>query len=449
MTRGLLACLAAAWTFHAGPLGAQTGLRYQVDSLPNGLRVILAEDHSTPVVSVNVWYDVGSRSEEVGRSGFAHLFEHMMFQGSRHVGKGQHFQLVERAGGDLNGTTNEDHTAYYQELPSNRLNLALWLEADRMRSLAITEENFENQRQAVKEERRLRVDNQPYAPALSEGITLLYDSTTCFAYAHSVIGSMADLDAAKVSDVQAFFDRYYAPSNATLTVVGDFDPAEARQLIRQYFGDLARGREPAPLSCGQQFGAGAGRRVWEDEHANLPAVIAAYRTPPHGDPDTPPLALLGTILGAGESSRLNRVLVRQARTALAAGTQSSSRLGPGFFMAFAVANQGIGPDTLEHELAAEVRRIIDEGVTAEELSKARNDFRASNIFGRQTTMQVAERLQHYAHMHESLEDMQTDLDRYLAVTEDDIRRVAGKYLVPANSFTIVVVPKASARGGAP
>ena len=437
----MLAALATAAALPAAPLAAQASLQYQLDTLPNGLRVILAEDHSTPVVSVDVWYDVGSRSEEMSRSGFAHLFEHMMFQGSRHVGKGQHFQLVERAGGDLNGTTNEDHTAYYQELPSNRLNLALWLEADRMRSLAITKENFENQREAVKEERRLRVDNQPYAPALSEGITLLYDSTTCFAYAHSVIGSMADLDAAQVSDVQAFFDRYYAPNNATLTVVGDFDPAEARQLIRQYFGDLPRGREPGPLSCRQAFSVGTGRRVWEDEHANLPAVIVAYRAPAHLDPDTPALALLGTILGGGESSRLNRVLVRQARTALASGTQSSSRLGPGFFMAFAVANQGIGADTLERQLAAEVRRIIDEGVTPEELSKARNDFRAGNIFGRQTTMQVAERLQHYAHLHGSLEDMRTDLDRYLAVTADDIRRVAARYLVPENSFTIVVVPK--------
>ncbi|MBI2073313.1 MAG: insulinase family protein [Gemmatimonadetes bacterium] len=439
-----LACLVVASVLLPSPLAAQTGVPYHVDSLPNGLRVILSEDHSTPVVSVDVWYDVGSRNEQVGRSGFAHLFEHMMFQGSQHVGKGQHFQLVERAGGSVNGTTNEDHTAYYQELPANRLNLGLWLEADRMRSLAITPVNFENQRQAVKEERRLRVDNQPYAPALTEGITLLYDSTTCFGYAHSVIGSMADLDSAKVGDVQAFFDLYYAPNNATLTVVGDFDPVDALQLIRQYFGDLPRGREPPPVSCDYDFAAGAKRRVWEDEHANLPAVIIAYRTPAHQHADTPALSLLGTILGGGESSRLNRALVRQARTALAAGTQSASRLGPGFFAAFAVANQGIGPDTLERQLSAEVRRIIDEGVAAEELSKARNQFRAGNMFGRQTTMQVAERLQHYAHLHDSLEDMRTDLDRYLAVTAEDIRRVAATYLVPANSFTIVVVPKGEA-----
>jgi len=435
----VLAGLVAVWP--PAPLAGQASLRYEIDTLPNGLRVILSEDQSTPVVSVDVWYRVGSRNEEVGRSGFAHLFEHMMFQGSRHVGKGQHFQLIERAGGDLNGTTDEDRTAYFQELPANRLNLALWLEADRMRSLAITVENFENQRQAVKEERRLRVDNQPYAPAFTEGIALLYDSTTCFGYAHSVIGSMTDLDSAKVGDVQAFFDRYYAPNNATLVIVGDFDPAEARQLIRQYFGDVPRGREPPAVSCGHEFAPSARRRVWEDEHANLPAVIIAYRTPGHRDPDTPALALLGTILGGGESSRLNRALVRQARTALAAGSQSVSRLGPGYFLTFAIANQGIGSDTLERQLSAELQRIIDEGVTPEELTKARNEFRASNIFGRQTTMQIAERLQHYAHFHDSVEEMRTDLDRYLAVTADDLRRVAGRYLIPANSFTIVVIPK--------
>ncbi len=441
MSSSALVCVAVASALLSQPLAAQTAVQYQIDSLPNGLRVILSEDHSTPVVSVDVWYHVGSRNEQAGRSGFAHLFEHMMFQGSQHVGKGQHFQLVERAGGDMNGTTNEDRTAYYQELPANRLNLGLWLEADRMRSLAITEENFENQRQAVKEERRLRVDNQPYAPALTEGITLLYDSTTCFGYAHSVIGSMADLDAARVSDVRAFFNLYYAPNNATLTVVGDFASAVAKQLIGQYFGDIPRGRERPPVSCRADVGVGARRRVWEDEHANLPAVIIAYRTPAHRDQDTPALALLSTILGGGESSRLNRALVRQARTALAAGTQSASRLGPGFFSVFAVANQGTGPDTLERQLSAEVRRIIEAGVTAEELSKARNDFRAANIFGRQTTMQVAERLQHYAHLHDSLEEMGTDLDRYMAVTAEDIRRVAGKYLAPDNSLTIVVIPK--------
>jgi zinc protease len=419
---------------------AQAPIRYQLDTLANGLHVILSEDHSTPVVSVDIWYDVGSRNEQPHHSGFAHLFEHMMFEGSAHVAKGEMDQLVERAGGTLNGQTSEDRTEYYEELPANRLNLGLWLEADRMRSLAITEANFENQRQAVEEERRLRIDNQPYAPAFTEAIPLLYDSTTCFAYAHSVIGSMVDLDSAKVSDVQSFFDLYYAPNNATIAIVGDFDPAEARRLVQQYFGDIPRGRPTPPVHCDYRFSSGARRRVWQDKHANLPAVIIAYRIPPHRDPDSRPLLLLGTILGGGESSRLHRALVREAKTALDAGTQSASREGPGYFLALAIANQGVSADTIARQLATEVRRIATDGVTPEELGKAHNEFRAGTLFGMQTTMAIAERLQHYAHFHPSLEDMRTDLDRYMAVTSADIQRVAAKYLVPENSFTIVVVP---------
>ena len=435
----------AAWVAWAagmaGDLQAQARLTYESYTLPNGLRVILSEDHSTPIVTVDMWYNVGSRNERAGRSGFAHLFEHMMFQGSAHVGKGEHFQLVERAGGTLNASTDEDRTNYFQTLPANRLNLGLWLEADRMRSLAVTPENFENQRQAVKEERRLRVDNQPYQPALLEGLTLLYDSSTCFAYAHSVIGSMADLDSAKTEDVQAFFRQHYAPNTATLTLVGDFAAADARRLIEQYFGDIPRGPAVPGVDCRMSFGPGARRHHWEDPLATLPAVIVAYRTPAHADADTPALALLSIVMGGGESSRLNRSLVRQTQAALGAFTQSSSRRGPGLFAAIAVANQGVSADTLEAQLAAQVARVRDSLVTDEELTKAQNDFRAGNIFGLQTTMAVAERLQHYAHDHASVDDMYTDLDRYMTATAADLQRVARQYLVPENAVAIVVVPK--------
>lgn len=240
-------------------LRAQQQYEYETYTLPNGLRVILSEDHSSAVVAINLWYDVGSRNERPGRSGFAHLFEHMMFQGSAHVDKGEHMQLVERAGGELNGTTNEDRTAYFETLPANRLNLGLWLEADRMRSLAITDENFENQRETVKEERRLRVDNQPYGRAFTDGMTLPYDSTRCFGYAHTVIGSMADLDAAQTTDVQAFFGLYYAPNNAILAVVGDFQPAAVKRLIEQYFGDIPSNEPPPTVECAHAYNAEIGR----------------------------------------------------------------------------------------------------------------------------------------------------------------------------------------------
>src|SRR5881397_749633 len=241
----------------APPLLGQSGqISYEVFTLPNGLRVLYSEDHSTPIVSVDVWYNTGSRNERPGRSGFAHLFEHMMFEGSAHVKKGEHFQLVSRAGGSENGSTAEDRTNYYETLPSNRLNLALWLEADRMRSLAITDSTFHNQREAVKEERRFRVDNRPYTRAFTDGLTAPFDSAACFPYAHTVIGSMADLDAARLGDVQAFFDTYYAPNNATLVVVGDFKPLELRRFVNQYFAGIASHAAPPPVTCDYKLAPG-------------------------------------------------------------------------------------------------------------------------------------------------------------------------------------------------
>src|SRR6266496_2707914 len=247
-------CVLGAWlacgACLAPPAAAQAGqIPYEAFTLPNGLHVVYSEDHSTPIVTVDVWYNAGSRNERPGRSGFAHLFEHMMFEGSAHVKKGEHFQLISRAGGTENGSTAEDRTNYFETVPSNRLNLALWLEADRMRALAITEENFHNQRETVKEERRLRIDNQPYSAAFVDGMTWPFDSASCFAYAHTVIGSMDDLNAAGLPDVQAFFDTYYAPNNATLVVVGDFRPAEVRRLVNAYFGGIPSHPAPESVRC--------------------------------------------------------------------------------------------------------------------------------------------------------------------------------------------------------
>lgn len=428
----------------ASSLGAQERYEFEEYRLDNGLRVILSENHSAAVVAINLWYNVGSRNERPRRSGFAHLFEHMMFQGSAHVAKGEHLQLIERAGGSMNGTTNEDRTAYFETLPANRLNLGLWLEADRMRSLAITDENFENQRETVKEERRLRVDNQPYGKAFTEGLTMPYDSATCFAYAHTVIGSMDDLNAAVTQDVQEFFDLYYAPNNATLTVVGDFVPAEAKRLIQDYFGDIPRGADPPPVECTVEYGSLGSSKVFEDEHANLPAVGIAYLIPAHHEEDARALQMLGTILGDGESSRLHRALVRESKSALQAFAGADGRRGPSIFTALAIANQGVEADTLVTQLRGEVAKIAEEGVTDKEMEKVKNNFRAGQIFSRQTSMGLSNSLQHYAHYHESVGEINTDLAKYMAVTADDIIRVARKYLVPENSFTLIVVPKKTA-----
>lgn len=426
----------------APPAEAQAGrITYDTFSLANGLKVITSEDHSTPIVAVDVWYNTGSRNERPGRSGFAHLFEHMMFQGSAHVKKAEHFQLIQRAGGMMNGTTSEDRTNYFEVVPSNRLNLALWLEADRMRSLAITQENFENQRQAVKEERRLGVDNRPYSKGFLDGLTWPFDSTTCFAYAHTVIGSMDDLEAAQVEDVQAFFNTYYAPNNATLVVVGDYDPLELRTLVTQYFSDIPRQPDPAAATCSVDYASGWRRRELVDSQANLDAVFRFYRVPAHNDADTPALELLNQILGQGESSRLNVGVVRRARAALGTGallTPTGPRRGPGAALVFGIVNQGVTADRLDSLLAAQVDSIRSHGVTPEELTKAKNTFRAAFVSNRETTFSRAEELQHYLMFHDNLAEINTDLAKLLAVTADDVRRVAVRYLDPANALVVNV-----------
>jgi zinc protease len=437
--------LLALLTMLPAALGAQQAGRIDFEqfTLPNGLHVIYSVDRSTPIVSVDVWYHVGSKNERPGHSGFAHLFEHMMFEGSAHVQKSEHGQLIERAGGNYNGSTAEDRTNYWETVPSNRLNLALWLEADRMRSLAITEDNFENQRQAVKEERRLRIDNQPYAAAFSDGLTWPFDSTSCFPYAHTVIGSMADLDAAKVPDVQAFFDTYYAPNDAMLVVVGDFDPGELRRLVNQYFAGVPSHAAGEPPRCATTVPASNGpvRREVRDAHANLDLVMRLYAIPEHRHADSPALEVLNIILGQGESSRLNVSVVRHDKAAFGTGTilnPYGSRNGPGVLAVYGIINQGVSADRLDSLLGRQLDTIRANGITAAELDKAKNALRAGFIGNRETTLGKAEELHHYSTFHTSIDEINTDLDRLLAVTGDDVKRVANTYLAPGNLTLLIV-----------
>jgi zinc protease len=438
--------LVVALTAVGTALDAQepTPIRIESFTLPNGLKVHLVEDHTAQVVAVNVWYDVGSRNERPGRTGFAHLFEHMMFQGSDHVRKAEHFQFVERAGGDANGSTQPDRTDYFEVVPSNRLNLALWLEADRMKSLAVTQENLDNQREAVKEERRLRVDNQPYSAAFVDSIPLVFDAATCFAYAHSVIGSMTDLNAATLDDVREFFATYYAPNNASLVIVGDFEPAAARRLVTEYFGGIPRGNPPPPVGCVAQ--ASTGREVVKrivDSKATLPAVLTVYRTVPPSHPDFPALDLLTTILGAGESSRLNRTLVRESRVAVGAQVLHNPfgpMRGAGLLAALAIANQGVSADSVNRQLQRQMA-LAAESLTTDELDKAKNAWRAGTILGRQQALAVSDAV-HYAAMFLGTPDaVNREASRYANVSVADLRRVARTYLRPDNSLTLIIVPE--------
>jgi zinc protease len=437
-----LACAAPA---AAQQTRAAGDIPHQTYRLANGLHVILAPDPSATAVAVNLWYDVGSRHERPGRSGFGHLFEHLMFQGSENVERGAHFQFVERAGGSLNASITEDRTNYFQTVPAERYNLALWLESDRMRSLRVTEENFRREVEVVKEERRLRIDNAPYGTSqLAAFYYAPYDAATCFAYGHSVIGSMDDLEAAELRDVQEFFDTYYAPNNATLVLAGAFDPAEARVLIEQYFGDIPAAAPPPPVVCEEPFRGLPSRLVIEDGNARLPAFRASYGGVAAGHADSYALSLLGSILGQGQTARLHERLVRQEGAALGAGAGVNLRRGPGLFVVQATANQGVDVDRVQRLVDEEIARIQREGVTAEELERAKSRYRANAVFGRQSVMGRAEALQWHNHFLGSPGAIRTEMERYMAVTAADVQRVAAQYLTPQNRAVIITQPATAA-----
>ncbi|HEY8468358.1 MAG TPA: pitrilysin family protein [Longimicrobiales bacterium] len=415
-------------------------------TLPNGLRVIVHEDHSTPLVAVNVWYDVGAAHEEPGRSGFAHLFEHMLFQETENLEAGEILRLIPAAGGTFNGTTNSDRTNYFEILPANRLNLALWTHRERMAKLRVNAENFAREREVVKEERRRSYENAPYAEAVAVTLdTLLNDWPP---YDHPVIGSMADLDAATVDDVRAFYERYYVPNNATMVIAGDVTVGEVRKLVEQYFGDIPRGPEMPPLPTPTPTPRTDGERriTVEDKLATLPLIAMGFNIPPHDHPDTYALQLLSSIFSQGESSRLHQRLVKEERAALQVVSFLNSRQGPGSFLFYALPNQGVGLERLEALIAEEIEKLTRDGVTERELQKAKNQLRADQIMGRQTVFAKTEALQHYRRYHGDPAEVNRDLDRYMAVTADDIRAVARKYLTEANRTVMTVVPQQRAAG---
>ncbi|MGH7483664.1 MAG: M16 family metallopeptidase [Longimicrobiales bacterium] len=433
--------LALSTPLTAGPAAAQTvpPIGYEIFTLDNGLRFIVHEDHSTPVVAVNVYYDVGSANERPGRSGFAHLFEHMLFQETENLEKGAFMSMIPAAGGEFNGTTDTDRTMYYEVLPSNRLNLALWMEAERMARLLVTAENFQREREVVKEERRMRIENQPYGNSFLTVDTLAMDYEP---YDHTVIGSMDDLNAATAEDVRAFYEEYYNPNNATIVIAGDATVEQVRALAEQYFGDIARGPEVAPLPEPTPTPRTDGERrvTLVDDLANLPLLFSAYNIPPHSAEDTYALELLSRIFSQGESSRLYRRLVDEEEAALQVFSFLNSRYGPGTMIFGALPNQGVSVDVLEQLIQEEIDELRAEGVTERELQKAKNQLRAGQIQSRLTVMSKSVALQHARFMHGDVANVNQDIDRYMAVTAQDILDVARRYLAPENRTVVVTVP---------
>ena len=408
-------------------------------TLDNGLKVIIAPDHFAPVFSIDVTYNAGSRNEKQGRTGFAHLFEHMMYEGSVNVGKGEHMFLVQNYGGSMNGTTNEDRTTYFEELPKNQLDLALFLESDRMKALNITQANLDNQRNAVQEERRLSVDNQPYGKSFEEVESMAYDA---FPYHHSVIGSMEDLNAASIDDVKDFFRTYYAPNNAVLVLVGDLDPAQALAKVKKYFGDIPRQPAPAELSFTEPDHDKERVKAMTDGLARLPQILMAYNAPPGNTPESYALTVLVSVLSNGRSSRFYQQLVKEKQLAVNANAFWQGRRGPSLVEIVAVPRPGVKVEDLEKAIDDEIAAVQKDGITEAELAKVRTQLLRQAIQTRSSSLFTAIAIGTFAVNFNDPNLINTSYDKLAAVTADQVKQVAQKYLVTAHRAVVITMPAA-------
>jgi zinc protease len=448
--RRLTCSAAAALALLAIDPGATAAVRppkldYQMTTLPNGLQVVLLEDHSTPIVHAEIWYHVGSKNERAGRTGFAHLFEHMMFKGSKNVEPEGHPSWISSVGGQSNAYTTEDATVFWQTFPAQYLPLVLWLEADRMASLRIDEDVFKTERQVVKEERRMRVENQPYG-RLNE---IIYDHAfTVHPYKHPTIGSMKDLEAASVEDVRDFFRTYYVPGNATLVLSGDFDPKEALAMVTQYLGRIPKASRPVPRDIPKEPPQTKERRVRLEENWPLPAVVIAHHITYDGHPDSYPLHVASKVLSDGQSSRIYKKLVYEKQIALAAFGGANIIEDPNLFFAVAIVQPGHSPEEATSALIAELDRLIAEPISQNELQQAKNQFARDYILQRESNKDKAQVLGHAVVIHDDIKTADGEFDIFQNMTAADVQRVARTYFKPENRVVLTIMPKGAESGGA-
>jgi predicted Zn-dependent peptidase len=404
--------------------------------LPNGLHVILHEDHSTPIVTVSVMYHVGSKDEDPTRRGFAHFFEHLLFEGSQNIGRGEFAKYVEKAGGVLNANTNGDRTYYYEVLPSNQLELGLWLESERMMHAKVENKGIETQREVVKEERRQRYENQPYGGILLEVLKRAY---TKHPYQWPTIGFMEDLNAASESDYKKFYKTYYVPNNAVLVVAGDIELGTAKELAGKYFSAIPKGGEVPRNKVVEPPMKKEVRDVVYDK-IQLPAVVMGYRIPAYGTKDFYAVDMLNRLLSNGNSSRLNTKVKDEEQKALYVGSFSLPFEDPGLAIAFGIANMGVEPDSLEKAMDVEIARTRDELVGEKELAKLKSQIETEYITGNSRMEGIAESLASAYTFLGGTANMNTEVDQYLAVTAQDLQRVAREYFVPTNRVVLHYLP---------
>jgi len=414
-------------------------LDYTVSALPNGLRLILHEDHSTPIVNVQVWYHVGSKDERPGRTGFAHLVERLMFKGSKNVGPEQHASRISSVGGQANAYTTEDVTVFWETVPSQFLPMALWLEADRMATLRIDKEVFSREREAVKEERRMRIENQPYG-RLSEIVN--GHAFTVHPYRHPTIGTMADLEAASLDDVREFYRTYYVPANATVVIAGDVESRRAVELATTYFGRIPPPGRAVPRDFPTEPPRKAPRRLTVEESWPLPVVVVAHHVTFDGHPDSYPLQMASKLLSDGQSSRIYRKLVYETGIALSAAGVGNLGEHPSLFYAFAVVQPGHAPAEAEQALVKELDRLRTEPVSERELTRAKHQFTRDFVLGRETVQQKASALGRASVLHgNDVGSADGEFDLFQLVTAPDIQRVAQAYFAPETRMVITVLPR--------
>jgi len=413
-------------------------LDYKMTTLENGLKVVLLEDHSAPIVHTEIWYHVGSKNEKKGRTGFAHLFEHMMFKGSKNVEPEGHPSRISSIGGQSNAYTNEDVTVYWQTTPAHYLPLVLWLEADRMATLRIDEKVFQTEREVVKEERRMRVESQPYGK-LNE---IIYGQAfTTHSYKYPTIGSMADLEAASIEDVRDFFRTYYVPENATLVIVGDFEPKEAMALVTKYMGRVPKSDHRVPRDIPAEPPQIKERRITLEENVPLPAVVVAHHITYDGHPDSYPLHIASKVLSDGQSARIYRSLVYEKQLALAAFGQGNIIEDPNLFYAVAIVQPGRTPDEAAKALIAELDRLKAEPISAAELQKTKNQFARDYILSRESNRDKAQTLAHAAVIHDDITTADGEFDIFMNMTAAEVQRVAQKYFTPENRVVLTITPR--------
>ncbi len=447
MTRSLFKCgLAALLLFAVFGMSGSAAVRppklqYAISTLPNGLTVILSEDHSTPIVHVQLTYHVGSKNEKPGRTGFAHLFEHMMFKGSRNVEPEAFTSYISSVGGQVNAYTTDDETVFWATVPAQYLPLSLWLEADRMASLRIDNDTFVNEREVVKEERRMRVDNQPFG-RLTE---ILYDHAfTVHPYKHPTIGSMQDLEAASIEDVRDFYRTFYVPANATLTIVGDFEPAQALALVEQTLGRVPKAERPVPRDIPKEPPQVEERRVTVRTPWPLPAVIVSHHITYDGHPDSYPLHIASKVLSDGQSSRIYQELVYNKQLAVSAFGGANLIEDPNLFYAVAIVQPGRSPDDAVNALIAELDRLKAEPISPRELQRTKNQFARDYILSRESNQQKAGHLSHAAVIHDDITTADGEFDIFQGITAADVQRVAKTYFTKENRLVLTLLPGGTA-----